>query len=238
MGRCRTSPLLPAGSPARPHRLHRSRIRRGCGQIAHRAGLLDAERYQDHSMDRRQDRTLDRAWTSRGPHVDLAQSAGSPMSPDMHRAESPASIANTRLHARPSPHRDESRPARRHATPYNGDRSACNSPGFGRMVRPARVTRRDAMQRHAICRDQTWNRSLRPNAQLRSGRWRHRDCKPSTSNRLTWTRRVPRRAQTSSPAQTAQFQITPVRSRVRVPHRPLGSIGRRHPPSPISRSGR
>jgi len=58
-------------------------------------GLLDAERYKDHSMDRRQYRTPDLAWTSRGPHVDLAQSATSPMWPDMHLAESPASIANT-----------------------------------------------------------------------------------------------------------------------------------------------
>ena len=69
MGRCRTSPLLPAGSPARPHRLYRSRIRRACGLAVHRAGLLDAERYQDHPMDRRQDRTLDLAWTSRGPRA-------------------------------------------------------------------------------------------------------------------------------------------------------------------------
>jgi len=185
-------------------------------------------------MDRRQDRTPDLAWTSRGPRAigDIADVA-------RHAPRRVACVDRKRtLYARPSPHRDESRPTRRNAKPYNDDRTARDTPGFGRMVRPARVTRRDAVQRHAICRDQTWNRSLRPNAQLRSGRWRRRDCKPSTSNRLTRTGRVPPRAQTSSPAQTAQFQITPVRSRVRVPHRPLGSIGRQHPPSPISRSGR
>ena len=211
MARCRTSPLLPAGSPARPHRLHRSRIRRARGLVVHRAGLLDANRCKDHWMDRRKDRTPDLTWTSRGPHVDRRTDL----------AESPASIANARLHARPSPHRDATRPTRRNAKPYNDDRTARDTPGCRRMVRPARVTRRDAVQRHAICRDQTWNRSLRPNAQLRSGRWRRRDCKPSTSNRLTRTGRAPPRAQTSSPAQTSQFQITPVRSRVRVPHRPL-----------------
>ena len=96
--------------------------------------------------------------------------------------------------------------------------SATRKPRFRRGIRDPRDASR---ARPSISGDHAWNRSLPATCELRSRRCPGKRRKHSGLMGLSRVARSPSRSQVAVPSSCGQFQITPVRSRVRVPHRPL-----------------
>ena len=113
--------------------------------------------------------------------------------------------------------------------------SATRKPRFRRGIRDPRDASR---ARPSISGDHAWNRSLPATCELRSRRCPGKRRKHSGLMGLSRVARSPSRSQVAVPSSCGQFQITPVRSRVRVPHRPLARSGdgiRRRPSRIVGR---